>query len=98
MWTGGGTLLNGRRRGATTLTPPPPGRNHNLPSAALATRGVVPLVNAWLLTPSETSKTVVCTVRPGSLTHLSNSERAIRTRPQAMYSQNDVVFRHPLNG
>lgn len=40
-------------------------------------------------TPSELSKTVVWIVRFRSLTHASNSVRAMRTRPQAMYSQNE---------
>ena len=82
-----------------TLTPSR-GKNHNLPSADLATRGVVPLVNEWLLTPSELSNTVAWIVRFGSAAHASNSGRAIRTRPQAMYSPErmEIVFHHPLNG
>ena len=51
--------------------------------------------NAELLTPSELSKTVAWTARFVSLSFStaaaqpSNCERAIRTRPQGMYSQNE---------
>src|SRR6266481_5216366 len=88
MCTGGGCLLKGRWRGSTTLTPSA-GRNHNLPSADLATSGLYWVVRARLLTPSELSKTVAWIVRFESATHASNSVRAILTRPQAIYSQNE---------
>ena len=43
---------------------------------------------------------MVWTLRFGSLTQASNSERAIRTRPQAMYNQKRmiVVFHDRING
>src|ERR1700747_3083062 len=42
-----------------------------------------------LLTPSELSKTVFLIVRLGSVTHAFISVPAMRTRPQAVYSQNE---------
>ena len=43
----------------------------------------------WLLTPSESSKTVTWIVRFGSALHASRSVLATRARPQAMYSQTE---------
>ena len=63
--------------------------NHIFPSGDLATSRLWPPVRARLLTPSELSKTVVWTLRFESLTQASNSERPIRTRPQAMYNQKE---------
>src|SRR6266852_6456192 len=92
MCTGGGSLLKGRCRGSTTLTPSQ-GRNHSFPSADFATRGLKPLSETWLLTPSELSKTVAWIVRFVSLStavaQASNSERVIRTNPQVMFSHKE---------
>src|SRR4051794_20083038 len=91
MCTGGRGLFKGKGRGAVKLTPSR-GKNHILPSVDVATRGVLPLVNEWLLTPSENSKTVNWIGRFGSAAQASNSGRAMRTTPQAMYSQNEWVL------
>jgi hypothetical protein len=71
-----------------TLTPSPD-KNHNLPSADLATPGLKPLVTERLLTPSELSKTVNWIIRFESVAHASNSERATRTKPQDVPSQKE---------
>src|SRR5882757_3830552 len=73
-----------------TLTPSR-GKNHSFPFALLATSGVYPVVRARLLTPAELSKTVLWIVRFGSVTHASISDPAMRTRPQAVYNQNEWV-------
>src|SRR5271166_3601970 len=88
MCTGGGSLLNGRCRGSMKLTPSG-GENHIFPSGDLATNRLWLPARARILTPSELSKTVVWTRRFESLTHAFNSERLIRTRPQAMYNQKE---------
>src|SRR5271165_732348 len=89
MCTGGGSLLKGRCPGSTICTPSPVA-NHSLPSVDLATRGPYSLdADERSLTPSAASQTVVTTLRLGSAIHASNSVRAIRTRPQAVYNQNE---------
>src|SRR5260370_42435965 len=94
MYTGGGSLLNGRWRGSTTLTPSRLA-NHNFPSEDLVTAGLKPAPIPALRTPSEMSKTeawIACFVSlplSAAAAQPSNSERLIRTRPQAMFSQNE---------
>ena len=100
MCTGGGSLLNGRCRGSMTLTPSG-AENHIFPSGDLVTYRTCGCHDGHnSITPSELSKTVVWTVRFESLTQASNSERAIRTTPQAHVQPEGmiVVFDHPLNG
>src|SRR5208283_5736079 len=72
---------------------PSRGKNQSFPSAVLATRGLEALGNAWLLIPSELSKTVVWIARFGSFsaaaTHAFNSVWVMRTNPQDMLSQKE---------
>ena len=60
-----------------------------IPSADLATTGLVPVAVELLLTPSKLSKTAAWTIRFGSPAHVTSSDRAIRTSPHAVYSQNE---------
>lgn len=74
---------------------PSQGRNHNFPSGVLATCGWKWPGLERLLTPSELSKTEARIIRvafcfiSASAAQASSSERAIRTSPQAVYSQNE---------
>src|SRR5271165_3797925 len=86
MYTGGGILLNGRWCGSRTLTPSPD-TNQIFPSLDLPTCGLRAPVSATSLTPSELPKTMVWIVPFGFVSHASNSGRAMRTRPQAIYNQ-----------
>src|SRR5258705_5328896 len=97
MCTGGGSVLKIVWLGSRTLTLSVD-KNHNLPSEDLATLGLRPLGKATVPTPSERSNTIAWIVRFASVSvsapvvssaaaHASSSERARRTRPQAMYSQ-----------
>src|SRR6266446_3905718 len=93
MCTGGGSLLSARWRGSMTLTPSMP-VNHNFPSVDFAACGPRVPAPATTLTPSELSKTVDLTIRVVSFLSTDAaqafiSERAIRTRPQGINSQNE---------
>src|SRR5262249_30715145 len=75
---------------STTAIPSSPMKDQSLPSPDFAKVG--PQEDGeigWNLTPSAASHTVVSTLRFGSATHASSSVRATRTRPQAVYSQNE---------
>src|SRR5208337_2969479 len=69
---------------------PSPVRNHSLPSVDFATRGPYALAGVERsLTPSAASQTVVSILRFGSAIHVSSSVRVMRTRPHAVYNQNE---------
>src|SRR5262245_27326852 len=88
MRTGGGSVLMDKRRGSIALTPSQ-GKNHNFPSADLATGGQYIAGSARGATPSELSKTVIGILRVGSLTDAFNSAEATRISPQTVDSQTD---------
>ena len=63
------------------------GKNHIFPSADVATIGLLSVVVILLWSPSVLSQPVALTFFLGSVTQRSNSDRATRTKPQAVYNQ-----------